>query len=382
MLYYNQCMQKPKVALVHEYLNQYGGAEKTLEELLDVFPESPIYTGMYIPGKVSDKINNRTIIAPKSALLSKFPKYLTFLMPLIFESFDLDRYDLIISDGTAWPKSVLTKPDQLHISYIHTPPRFLYKYSVESSKRNKWYFKPFVGVIDHWLRIWDYNAAQRPDYLLVNSKEIQKRVQKFYGRESTVIYPPVNVHYNIAVEKNNLTSPYFLALGRLSAYKNIHLLVQAFNLLEKPLVVVGTGVEETELKKMAKDNIIFTGQVSETEKHKYLEGCLGLINPVVDEDFGIVPVEALAHGKPVLMHRSGGTMETVIEGVSGMYLENVNLDHIVQKIKEFEEEIRKGTYNPAEIKKSVLKFDRGRFKQEFETFVNDKWKEHLEKHPA
>jgi glycosyltransferase involved in cell wall biosynthesis len=369
-------MVKPKVALIHEYLIQYGGAEKTLEEIIDLFPGAPIYTGVYKPSLLSQKINKQKITAPTSSLLGKFPKYFTFLMPFVFESFDLDKYDIIISDGTAWPKGVLTKPHQLHISYVHTPPRFLYKYSVESTKRNKWYFRPFVAIIDFFLRIWDFNAAQRPDYLLVNSEEVRKRVQKFYGRDARVVYPPVEIKYHVDVEKDNLRPPYYLAVGRLAAYKNLDLLVEAFNLLDIPLVIVGTGTEEANLKRVANKNITFTGQLSEEEKHKHLERCLGLINPVVDEDFGIVPLEAVAHGKPVLVHRSGGALETVQEGITGRFFDSTNVEEFVQSIRKFDDEVRKGAFKESEIKESVQRFGRERFKKEFKWFVEEKWEEH------
>ena len=150
-----------KVAFVHDYLSQYGGAEKTLEALLELYPTADIYTGLYNPKNLPETITSKNIIAPRNKLFLKLSKLLTFLMPVIFESFDLRSYDLIISDGTAWPKGVITSPNQLHIAYIHTPPRFLYKYSVETTKRNKWYLKPFVSVVDHFLRIWDFGAAQR-----------------------------------------------------------------------------------------------------------------------------------------------------------------------------------------------------------------------------
>jgi glycosyltransferase involved in cell wall biosynthesis len=373
-------MNKPKVALVHEYLVQYGGAEKTLEEIMDIFPEAPIYTGNYKPDLLSQKIRNRNIIHPKNSLLGKFPKHLTFLMPLIFERFDLSDYDIIISDGTAWPKGVVTNPDQLHISYIHTPPRFLYKYSVESAKRNKWYYKPFVNLIDLFLRIWDYNAAQRPDFILVNSEEVRSRVQKFYRRDAEVIYPPAETNYKTnSSEKNNLKAPYYLAVGRLSAYKNFNTLVEAFNLLDIPLIIAGTGTEKNRLKRISNDNITITGQVTDEEKHKLLEGCLGVINPVADEDFGIVPIEAMAHGKPVLAHRSGGHLETVLEGVTGRLFESLRVEDLAQSIRNFDEEIRKGVYEEDKIKQSVQKFSIDRFKQEFKNYVENKWEEHLSK---
>ncbi|MEN9389692.1 MAG: hypothetical protein RLY61_776, partial [Candidatus Parcubacteria bacterium] len=173
-----------KVAFVHDYLSQYGGAEKTLEALLELYPTADIYTGLYNPKNLPETITSKNIIAPRNKLFLKLSKLLTFLMPVIFESFDLRSYDLIISDGTAWPKGVITSPNQLHIAYIHTPPRFLYKYSVETTKRNKWYLKPFVSVVDHFLRIWDFGAAQRPNYLIANSIEVQKRIKKFYKRDA------------------------------------------------------------------------------------------------------------------------------------------------------------------------------------------------------
>lgn len=366
-------MKKPRIALVHEYLVQYGGAEKTLEAILEVFPESPIYTGLYNPEKLSKFLNDQKIISHKNKLLSKFQKFLTFLMPLVFESFDLRDYDIIISDGTAWPKGVLTTPDQLHVSYIHTPPRFLYGYSVESQKRDVWYFKPFVMVIDFGLRIWDYYAAQRPNVLLTNSLETQKRIRKFYGREAQVIYPPVETNYETDRKEKVEYTDYYVALGRLSAYKNFDFLVKAFNECGKTLVVVGTGGEESRLKMLAKDNIKFEGQVSEKRKSTLLENCLGVINSVQDEDLGIVPIEAMAHGKPVLAHKSGGHLETITEGVSGLFFDNFEQTDFTEKLREFEMMINTGKFEALRIKESVKKFDKERFKQELKQVIDKEW---------
>jgi len=310
-------MKQPKIAFVHDYLLNYGGAEKVLEALLEMYPESPVYTSMHEPEKLSNAINKQKIICPETALFKKFPKYLTFLMPLVFENFDLREYDIIVSDSSAWSKGVITKPEQLHISYIHTPPRFLYKYSVESMKRSAWYFKPFVTVLDSLLRVWDRSAAQRPNYLIANSEEVRSRIKKFYGRDALVIYPPVEIDVKNSgspAEKNR--APYFLVLSRLAAYKNIDLVIRAFKNISTELWIAGTGREEERLKELAGPNVKFLGKVSESEKHSLIEGCLGVINAVKDEDFGIVPVEAMAHGKPVLAHKSGGHLETVTEGIS------------------------------------------------------------------
>lgn len=370
-------MDIPRVALIHDYLVQYGGAEKTLEIMSDIFPEAEIFTGIYKPDLLSKKLNSKKIISPGTSLLSKWPKYFTFLMPLYFENFDLRNYDLIISSGNAWAKGVLTKPTQLHISYVHTPPRFLYKYSVESTNRNNWYYKPFVSFIDTSLRVWDYISAQRPDYLLTNSRETSKRIQKFYRREATVIYPPVDVETKSIVESDNLKAPYYLAAGRLAAYKNFDLIIQAFNLLGLPLEVIGTGKEESKLKKMAKDNIKFLGQTSDEVKFQKMNECLGLIFPVEEEDFGIVPIEAMSQGKPVLAHRSGGVLETLRDGIDGMFFDKVTLEEFVSKMKEFDENIKKSVYNSNSIRDHVQKYSVNRFKKEFEAFVSNKWDQFL-----
>jgi glycosyltransferase involved in cell wall biosynthesis len=331
---------------------------------------------MYNSKNLSDKINKQNIIYPHNRLISKFSKFATVFMPLIFESFDLRDYDIIISDGTAWPKGVLTRSNQLHISYVHTPPRFLYKYSVETTKRSKWYFKPAVAIIDSVLRVWDYSAAQRPDYLVTNSHETQNRIKKFYNRESHVIYPPVDIKVKVPeTPKDNTKAPFYLSLGRLAAYKNNELLVQAFNLNGLPLIIAGTGSEEAKLRKMAKGNITFTGRVTEVEKAKLLNDCIGLIFPVKEEDFGITAIEAMAYGKPVLTHRSGGVLETVREGIDGMFFDQVELSDFTNKMKLFDEAVRKGTFKSEIIKEHVQSFDEERFKNEFMNFVEAKFKE-------
>ncbi|HSX39310.1 MAG TPA: glycosyltransferase [Candidatus Saccharimonadales bacterium] len=374
-------MNQPKVALVHDYLNQIGGAEKTLEAIMELFPNAPIYTGIYDRKKVSDKINQRTIYSSNNSWFDKFPKIFTFLMPTVFESFDLRQYDLIISDGTAWPKGVLTTPRQLHISYIHTPPRFLYKYSTESTVRNNFLFKPFVAYLDHYLRIWDFEAAQRPDFLIANSFEIQRRIKKFYNRDAQVIYPPVEVDVTTKPHTNNLKPPYYLALGRLVNYKNFNLLVQTFNLLGLPLIIAGTGSQEMQLKKMAKPNIQFVGGVSEAQKNDLYENCLGFIFPVKDEDFGLTPIEAMYHGKPVLAHRSGGVLETIKEDRDGMFFDEITVECLVKKVKEFDEAIRKHHFNSQEIKLDMQNFgfSKEKFKKEFAEFVANAWEAHSQK---
>lgn len=369
-------MQKPKVALVHDYLLQYGGAEKTLEAILEIFPDAPIYTGIYSAKNLPESITKRRIIQPKNPIFKLFTKHLSFLMPLVFENFNLDQYDIVISDSASWAKGVLTKPDQLHISYIHTPPRFLYHYSVESPARYKWFYKPVIGVLDHFLRLWDYCAGQRPDFLVANSETTRARIKKFYGRHAQLIHPPVETAQNIKKSNDVIQKPFFCTLGRLAAYKNFDALISAFNFLGWELVVMGTGPEEKRLKKMAKENITFLGKVTDKRKYEILANSKGLINPVVDEDWGIVPLEAMSVGKPVLAHKSGGALENVKEGITGMFFDSLELEALIEAVKTFQGEIDKGTYNSDRMINYAKNFTKEKFQGEFSNFVKEKWEEH------
>lgn len=374
-------MAKPKVAIVHDYLLQHGGGEKTVEAIAELFPEAPIYTSFYNAKKVGGIFSTKKVITGTkgiNGLLGIFPifaKYITFLVPVMFENFDLSEYDIVISSSSSYSKGVITKPNQLHISYIHTPPRFLYGYSVESTKRNAWYYKPFVMLIDHFLRIWDYLAAQRADFIVCNSKCVQERINKFYKRDATIINPPVEIEFQSGTNTNNLEQPYYYALGRLAAYKNFDLIVQAFNVLGLQLKIIGTGSEEKKLKQMAKPNIKFLGRSSDKEKHEIIENSLGYIFPVEEEDFGIVVVEALAHGKPVLAHRSGGPLEIIREEKDGMFFDTTELSHFIEKVREFDNKVRSKSFDPISMKKQSTKFSKQRFQNEFYEFVMKKWQE-------
>lgn len=368
--------KNPKVALVHDYLNQYGGAEKTLEKIMELFPDSPIYTGILDLQKLPEVFKKRKIITPQmNSLFKRFPKLFTFLMSKRFEGFDLSNYDLIISDGTAWAKSVITTSDQLHISYIHTPPRFLYKYSTESNLRKKWYLRPLFLYLDFHLRIWDFAASKRPDFLLCNSVEVLKRIKKFYKRDATVIYPPVET----AEFQNRKIEDYYVISGRLSSYKNFDLVVELFNNINKKLVVIGTGIEEKNLKKMAHKNIHFMGKVSNEELHEILSGAKGYIFPVKEEDFGIAPVEALSHGVPVLAHRSGGPLESIVEDEDGLFFDEINLTSLSEKFVEFDKKIESNFFNRKEISKRAKRFDQKVFIKEFSEFITEKWNKFAEK---
>lgn len=370
-------MKEPKIAIAHEFLTQFGGAEKTLEAIAEIFTDAPIFTAKYNPKSMPESITEREIIYPKG-LFNRISEKLFFLfrMPTIFENFDFREYDIIVSSGTTWNKGILTKPEQMHITYIHTPPRFLYKYSQETTKWQKPFFKPFYSYLVNFIRLWDYVAAQRPDYIVTNSENTRKRIRKFYGRDAKIIYPPVETNFQKDDGLKKVETPYFLAVGRLSKYKNFDLLIKAFNEVKYKLVIVGAGLEENYLKSISGDNIVFKGRASDEEKNRLLEGCMGLINPVVDEDFGIVPVEAMAHGKPVLAHKSGGHLETIIEGETGLFFEGEDVKILSEKIIEFDQMIKNKKFDREKISEHAQKFSKERFKSEFENFVREKWEEH------
>lgn len=369
-------INKPKVALVHDYLNQYGGAEKTLEKIMELFPEAPIYTGILDLEKLPNSFKNKKILTPGvNWVFKKFPKLFTFLMANRFENFDLSEFDLIVSDGTAWAKSVITNSDQLHISYVHTPPRFLYKYSTESNLRKSWYLKPLFLYLDFHLRIWDFAASKRPDFLVCNSVEVLKRIKKFYKREAKVIYPPVET----AEYKNQKIQNYYVISGRLSSYKNFDLVIELFNNIKKELVVIGTGIEEKKLKSLAKENIKFVGKVSNEELHEILSKAKGYIFPVKEEDFGIAPVEALSHGVPVLAHRSGGPLEYIIENKDGLFFDEISLESISNKFVEFDKKIDSDFFDRKEIANRTKRFDQEVFKKQFATFIEEKWNNFAQK---
>ncbi|OGC50764.1 hypothetical protein A2716_01880 [candidate division WWE3 bacterium RIFCSPHIGHO2_01_FULL_40_23] len=376
-------MNGPSVALVHDYLIQNGGAERVLEAIHELFPDSVVFTSVFEKNSFPDYYSTWNIQTSGVSNLPFFnvlSKQYTFLYPAVFEAFDLSGFDIIISSWSAWSKAVLTKPNQLHISYCHTPPRFLYKYKGETSKRDAWYYKPFVSFIDNYLRIWDYSASQRPDFLISNSETVRKRIKKFYKRDSSVIYPPVKLKNRVVLTQrpNLVDTNYYLVVSRLAAYKNIDIAIAAFNFLGLPLRIVGTGKEEERLKKINKGNVAFLGRVNDNDLAFLYQNCKGVINPVTDEDFGIVPLEALSYGKPVLAHKSGGHLETIEDGKTGMLFEDLSIQGVIKAVKAFDDVVNANNFESEYLKKSVEKYDESVFKERFRSLVYEKWEEKVQ----
>ncbi len=365
-----------KVALFHDYLVQYGGAERVLEKLLEIYPNAPIYTLLYNPKALAPSLRKalerRNVIVSS---LQKFPfakkhhRLYPLFMPYMIEQFDLGDFDVVISDTTGFGKGLILKPQTLHICYCHTPLRYAWDNAQRYVKeyRHPFLLRPFVRWGIHYLRIWDRQASERVDYFLTNSNFVRKRIKKYYHREAVVIYPPVEIK-KIRTAKH--PKEYYLIVNRLLAYKKTVIAIQAFNELKLPLVVVGRGPEEKRLKKMAKSNIIFLGNIYNEDLKKLYRYCKAYIFPQ-EEDFGIAAVEVMASGRPVIAYKGGGAKETVKDKISGLFFEKQTVENLTKAIKKFE----KMQFSCQKIRKSVSKFDNSVFSREFKKFVNKKWRD-------
>ena len=312
-----------KPALIHEYLNQYGGAERVLQVLTAMLPGAPIYTTLYderMTGGVFSSSVVRTSFIQRLPGAARWHHMYSPLMPLAVEQFDLRPFDTVVSVSASFAKGVITHPGTRHISYCLTPPRFLWDDSQRFARRFT-YPLP-IGrlspLVLSYLRVWDQQAAERVDEWIAISEFVRRRIQKYYQKDSVVIHPPVNVaKFPLAEEP---PEGFWLMVGRLVAYKNFDLAIEAFTRLGWPLKIVGTGVEERRLRAKAGRNVEFLGQVSDTELASLYRRSSGLIFPQ-EEDFGIVPLEAMASGRPVIALRGGGALETVIDRITGVFFD-------------------------------------------------------------
>ncbi|MFZ2226304.1 MAG: glycosyltransferase [Candidatus Moraniibacteriota bacterium] len=369
-----------KIALVHDFLIDFGGAERVLRALCEMFPEAPIYT------LLAEKENFPTWLQGKkieTSFLQKWPKFLLRrkkwllpLMPMAPETFDLREFDLVISSSGAWSKGIVTRLNTVHISYLHSPMRFVWDSSssyLREQKKNS-LINFFVGLVKNYLRVWDRAASDRPDYLIVNSNYTKERVRKYYGRGAQIIYPPVSIRENIAARSvKNLPKDYFLIVSRLAPYKKVDVAIEAFNKLELPLVIVGTGTEERYLKSIAGKNIQFLGFQSDEKLAMIYAGATGFIFPAVD-DFGIAPVEAMLAGVPVLAIRKGGAKEIVKEGITGEFFEAVTPEVLSDGVRRFKE--NRGNYDVEIIKARAREFSEERFKREMREFIENVYVNH------
>lgn len=369
-----------KIALVHDYLIDYGGAEQVLLSLHKIYPKAPIYTlvvdkkGM---GKFWKKFAKAKIITSffdDLPFASKLISPLRFLIPVIWKIFALEEYDLIITSASwAVTKGFDKKKGAKEICYLHTPPRYLYGYDTSRKWKEKWFAKlvEFYGlIVNHFMRLYDFKMAQKVDYFIANSENVGKRIKKFYRRDYQVIYPPVEVEEIINSQVPPQKGNYFLAGGRFVASKNFDLIIKACLKAGVNLKIFGSGIEEENLKKIAKGKVEFLGRISEDKLISHYKGAKAFILAQKDEDFGMTSVEAQAAGCPVIAYRGGGYLESIIEGKTGIFFNELKVDSLNPAIKRFNEM----RFNKEDLIENSKRFSKERFMREIKSFVNSKIK--------
>lgn len=356
-----------KVALVHDWLTNMGGAERVVINFKEIFKDAPIYTTLYNSENLDKELQN---IDVKTSFLQnikgakkKHQKYFP-LMPMAFESFDLNDYDIVLSSSSSCSKGVVTNPETMHVCYCHSPMRYGWEFYYEYTKDMKGLKKKLIKYFMNYMRVWDVTSANRVDYFIANSENVAKRIWKHYRRESVVIHPPVRCKlFNIS----DVDEDYFLVLSRLVEYKRIDLAVKTFNELGLPLVIIGDGPERERLESMSNNNIKFLGRQSDEVIKEYYSKCRAFIFPG-EEDFGITPLEAQASGRPVIAFGKGGALETVVEGKTGVFFKEQRVESLINAIKEFE----KIDFDKEFIRAHSEKFDEEIFKNKILNFIKEK----------
>lgn len=357
-----------KVAIIHDWLTNYGGAETFVELLLSIYSEAEIFTLVYDRKKMKGHFENckiHTSFVQKIPFASKlYTKFLT-LMPRAFESFDLSSYDLVISSSSSCAKGVIVPPYIPHIAYIHSPMRYAWDLFFDYKKRSGKITKFFMDQMMPSIRLWDYVSSQRVDTLIANSKYIARRIKKFWNREAEVIYSPLNTE-RFYPDSNLKREDFYVAFSRLVPYKRIDLAIKAIKNTGKKLVIIGSGSEEKKLKELAHGdkNIIFLGRASDDVLRKNLQTCKAMIF-CAEEDFGLAPLEAQACGSPVIAFGRGGATETVVDGITGVFFEEQTEVSLKNAITRFENLYEKKSFTQENIINQALSFNRERFVKEF-----------------
>ncbi len=328
-----------KIALVHDQLQEFGGAERVFLALKKMYPNSDVFTA-FLNEQSLDKNAHawhgwtiKTSWAAKIPFFNKLYSPLRFLAPSIWESFDFSGYDLVISSsGWYMCKGIKTKAPTVHASYIHHPPRYLYGYETAVEWQKYWIVKMYATIVNYFLRKWDYSSSQRADVLIANSQETQRRIQQLYKRDSVVIYPPVTIPKTASVKTEN----YYVTVSRLAKAKHIDLLIQAANLYKLNLKIVGTGRDLPFLKSIAGDTVEFITNADDKKRDELIAHAKAFLFASVDEEFGIAPIEAMGYGTPVIALNSGGLKETVQNGVNGFLFDELTVESLYGVVEKFE----------------------------------------------
>lgn len=357
-----------KTALVHDWLNQIGGAEDVLETLVDLYPGAPIYTSLYwrdeMPAHwrewdIRTSFINRLPLAQRRQQLY-FPFY-----PLAFEQFDFSGYDLVLSNKSGFCHGVITEPETLHICYCLTPTRYVWRYQQYAEQENlngllRAVMPPFLTS----LRQWDRLAADRVDHFIAISQTVRQRIAKIYRREADIIYPPVDTARFAPAGK---IADYYLIVGRLVPYRRIDILIEAFNKLQRPLLIAGSGRDRQRLEALAGPTVQFLGRVPDAELPDLMARCRAFMWPG-EEDFGISPIQAMAAGRPVIAYAAGGALETVIPGQTGALFYEQSAQAIIEAVEQFDDT----AIDPQKLNAFAAQFDTSAYKRRMARFVEEK----------
>lgn len=360
-----------KVAIIHYWWLSNRGGEAVCSALVELYPHADLFIHVCnedvvrqaLPATFTGKIHN-TFISRLPGAKKHYQKYLPF-MPLALEQLDLSAYDLVLSSESGPAKGVVTRPDALHICYCHSPMRYVWDMYHDYLSGAGRLIRTLFPVVAHWLRVWDRLSADRVDHFIANSGFVAARIRKFYRRDAEVIYPPVNTtEFDPTQERGD----FYLCLGQLVAYKRADLAVEAFNQLGLPLVVVGEGELFERLQTLAKPNVKLMGRQPFPVIKDLLQRCRGLVFPGM-EDFGIVPVEAMAAGAPVIAYAKGGALETVIHGQTGVLFEEQSVDALMAAIQQVE--AREFDFSAATLQAHAATFDKAIFKEKIQAFIDN-----------
>ena len=355
-----------RVAIVHDYLNQYGGAERVLEALHDLYPTAPVYTSIYDPEAMPALYRTWDI---RTSWMQRLPgwrrhfqKYF-LLYPSAFESFDLSDYDLVISSSSAYAKGIIPGAQAYHICYCHTPMRFAWRTHDYISREELGPLqRGMLPLALSYVRLWDVATTPRVDHFVANSREVAARIKRYYGRTATIIPPPVE----LPPHRPAAPGDFYLAGGRLIPYKRLDLVVRAFTALRLPLKIFGDGRDRQRLQALAGPTVEFLGQISEAQRHELFASCRAFIFPG-EEDFGITPLEAMSAGRPVIAYAAGGALETVVEGVTGRFFAEQSAAAIAVAVAASQRD----AYDPAAIRRHAEQFSRERFLERMRKVIEE-----------
>lgn len=361
-----------RVALIHDHLVQHGGAERVLLAMHEAYKDAPIFTLVYDENSIGSDFKGAQI---NTSFLQKIPgahrllRWLLPIMPAATEGYDLSEFDVVLSSSSAFAKGAIPAQSAISICYCHTRTRYLWSdtHSYVAELRLPAFIKAILPLFLSRLRSWDWHAAQRVDFFLANSKNVQRRIKKYYQKDSTVIYPPVETHkFHIKQGEKS----YLLIGGRLVSYKRFDLAIKAANILKIPLKVFGTGPMEAELKKIAGPTVEFLGRVSDEERTKLYEDAIAFLHPH-EEDFGITAVESMAAGRPVIAYHLGGAKETVIADKTGVFFTEQTPESLASAIQK----TQKINWIPEDIKAHAERFSVSRFQSELQAYLEQKWQD-------